>query len=217
MIDLQQTSAPTTWRDADGAAVGFTEARAAWVEAAHELLVETAGRFNNFVVNTDLAEQIQERSGIRTRVKWQHWLSVVLDRVTERCHRDNEPPLSALCVRKNQTIGTGYRYILEVAGLPIPDDLEMHAAAARWQCYQHYATDLPADGGLPTLPPKVAAVRNRTSEQLAATEAAAEPAPRQTATSRARVTTPKPEVVRKPVCVECYMELPASKVCYYCG
>lgn len=152
MIDVQQGSVPTTWRAADGSAVTFTEARLEWTRAAHEVLADTATRFNNFIVNTELAELVQEESGIRTAVKWQHWLPVVLDKVAEHCHQNNEPPLSALCVRKNQTVGTGYRYILELAGLPIPDDLEMHAAAARWQCYQHFATDLPADGGLPTLP-----------------------------------------------------------------
>ncbi|MEV0076505.1 hypothetical protein AB0H58_08855 [Nocardia neocaledoniensis] len=217
MIDVQQGSIPTTWRAADGSAVTFTEARSAWTRAAHEVLAETATRFNNFIVNTELAELVQEESGIRTQVKWQHWLPVVLDRVAEHCHKNNEPPLSALCVRKNQTVGTGYRYILELAGLPIPDDLEMHAAAARWQCYQHYATDLPADGGLPTLTPKVAALRQQTTQALATAEAAeAATKPKRTSASSPRVTVPKPEPVRKPVCLNCHVELPANKICYYC-
>ncbi|GGN73289.1 hypothetical protein [Nocardia rhizosphaerihabitans] len=217
MIDVQQSSIPTTWRAADGSAVTFTEARSAWTRAAHEVLADTATRFNNFIVNTELAELVQEESGIRTQVKWQHWLPVVLDKVAEHCHKNNEPPLSALCVRKNQTVGTGYRYILELAGLPIPDDLEMHAAAARWQCYQHYATDLPADGGLPTLPPKVAALRQQTSQDLATAEAAeAATKPKRTAASTRSVTVPKPEPVRKPVCLNCHVELPANKICYYC-
>ncbi|MFC4125990.1 hypothetical protein [Nocardia rhizosphaerae] len=215
MIDVQQSSIPTTWRAADGSAVTFTEARSAWTRAAHDVLAETATRFNNFIVNTELAELVQEESGIRTQVKWQHWLPVVLDRVTEHCHKNNEPPLSALCVRRNQTVSTGYRYILELAGLPIPDDLEMHAAAARWQCYQHYATDLPADGGLPTLTPKVAAVRHQTTQTLAAAEAAEATKPKRT-TTRQPTAAPKPEPVRKPVCLTCHVELPANKICYYC-
>ncbi|MFD3426535.1 hypothetical protein ACFWVM_24155 [Nocardia fluminea] len=216
MIDVQQGSVPTTWRAADGSAVTFTEARSAWTRAAHEVLADTATRFNNFIVNTELAELVQEESGIRTAVKWQHWLPVVLDKVAEHCHQNNEPPLSALCVRKNQTVGTGYRYILELAGLPIPDDLEMHAAAARWQCYQHYATDLPADGGLPTLPPKVAAIRQSTSADLATAEAAEAAVKRPAATRRTPAAVPKPEPVRKPVCLNCHVELPANKICYYC-
>ncbi|GGK50491.1 hypothetical protein [Nocardia camponoti] len=215
MIDVQQSSIPTTWRAADGSAVTFTEARSAWVTAAHDVLAETASQFNNFIVNTELAELVQEESGIRTQVKWQHWLPVVLDKVTEYCHANNEPPLSALCVRKNQTVGTSYRYILEVAGLPIPNDLEMHAAAARWQCYQHFATDLPADGGLPTLPPKVAAIRQSTSANMAANEEADATVKRATS-RRGSVATPKPEPVRKPVCLNCHVELPANKICYYC-
>jgi hypothetical protein len=216
VIDVQQGSVPTTWRAADGSAVTFSEARSEWTRAAHEVLADTAAHFNNFIVNTELSELVQEESGIRTQVKWQHWLPVVLDKVAERCHKNNEPPLSALCVRKNQTVGTGYRYILELAGLPIPNDLEMHAAAARWQCYQHYATDLPADGGLPTLPPKVAAIRHNTSEDLATAEAAQVAAPKRASRRSTSVIVPKPEPVRKPVCLNCRVELPANKICYYC-
>ncbi|WP_459963364.1 hypothetical protein [Nocardia sp. IFM 10818] len=193
-------SAPTTagaWRAADGTAVPFREATVAWALAAHAELAETATGYGHFVTVNELAERVQESSGVHTQAPTRTWMDAILRKVARRCHSAGEPPLTALCVRQNHTIGDAYKYVLELAGLPIPDDLELHAAYARWQCYQHYGAAVPADGGIPPLTPKVAAKRR--------------------GTMNAATPEPKPEPERAPVCADCFTQLPANGICFYCA
>ncbi|MBF6327602.1 hypothetical protein IU452_03615 [Nocardia transvalensis] len=162
--------------------------------AAHEVLAETARGYGHFVTLNELAEQVQERSGVRTDAPTRTWVDAVLRKVARRCHSAGEPPLTALCVRQNHTVTDSYKYVLELAALPVPDDIELHAAYARWQCYAAYGTDVPA--GVPPLTPKVAARRGQTP---------------------ARRPEPTPEPVRTRVCDECFIQLPASGVCGFCN
>ncbi|MEV0294740.1 hypothetical protein [Nocardia sp. NPDC050710] len=172
----------------------------AWALAAHAELAETATGYGHFITVNELAERVQETSGVHTEAPTRTWMDAILRKVARRCHSAGEPPLTALCVRQNQTVGDTYRYVLELAGLPIPDDLELHAAYARWQCYQHFGAGMPADGGIPPLTPKVAA-RRRVST---ATTAAAQPEP-------------EPQATRARMCGQCFIQLPASGICHYCG
>lgn len=167
----------------------------AWALAAHAELAETATGYGHFITVNELAERVQEVSGVHTKAPTRTWMDAILRKVARRCHSAGEPPLTALCVRQNQTVGDAYKYVLELAGLPIPDDLELHAAYARWQCYQHYGAAMPADIGIPPLTPRVASRR-----------AAAAPA-------QAEV---KPQPERAAVCAQCFIQLPASGVCQYC-
>ncbi|MBF6179554.1 hypothetical protein [Nocardia otitidiscaviarum] len=174
--------------------MSFRDASVAWALAAHEVLVETASEYGHFVTVNELAERVQEMSGVHTSAPTRTWMDAILRKVTRRCHAAGEPPLAALCVRQNHKVGDHYKYILEVAGLPIPTDLELHAAYARWQCYAAHG-EVPADGGIPPLTPKVAASRN----------------------ASVRKAEPKPaEEARVAVCDSCFTQLPASGVCFYC-
>ncbi|CDZ92564.1 hypothetical protein QLG13_10325 [Rhodococcus aetherivorans] len=160
---------PGTWRISDGSRVAFADARAAWAVAAQGILERTARRYNGFITYMDLAEQVQEEAGIRTRIQMRNWIGKVLGVVVDECARRGEPPLTALCVKQDHTVGDGYRYVLETASEPIPDDLDHHAAWARLECYRAYADNLPADGGEPTLTPKVAATRSAAARRDAST------------------------------------------------
>ncbi|WP_231951439.1 hypothetical protein [Nocardia terpenica] len=137
--------------------MSFRDATVAWALAAHEVLLETAQDYGHFVTMNELAARVQEMSGVRTDAPTRTWVDAVLRKVARRCRSADEPPLTALCVRQNHTVTDSYKYVLELAALPIPDDLELHAAYARWQCYHTYGTDVPA--GIPPLTPKVAARR----------------------------------------------------------
>ncbi|MFI6870262.1 hypothetical protein [Nocardia sp. NPDC050406] len=173
--------------------MSFRDAAIAWSLAAHEVLVETASTYGHFITVTELAERVQDMSGVHTNAPTRTWMDAILRKVARRCHGAGEPPLTALCVNRNHKVGDIYKYVLELAALPIPDDLELHAGYARWQCYATYAADVPAEPGVPPLTPKVAAARG----VAAAAEA-------------------KPEQTRVALCSECFTQLPANGVCYYC-
>ena len=193
-VEPAPATTPGTWRVSDGSAVSFRDAIAEWGRVAHDVLVETATRYNDFVTYKELAENVQEVSGIRTKSQMRNWIGRVLGVVVEECARRGEPPLTALCVTQNQTVGDGYRFVLETAGEPIPDDLDHHAAEARLRCYRAFSTDLPSDGGTPTLPPQVTA-----SREVAARKAAAA----------------RPEKIE--LCPEHHTALPRSGHCDYCA
>lgn len=214
-------------RAADGAAVPFRDATVAWALAAHAELAETATGYGHFITVNELAERVQQTSGVVTDAPTRTWLDAILRKVARRCHNAGEPPLTALCVRQNQTVGDAYRYVLELAALPIPDDLELHAAYARWQCYQHFGAGMPADIGIPPLTPKVAARRR------VPTTAAPDTARRTATVTRTAVDAPEtaiPELglagipeaetesqTRNRMCDQCFIQLPASGTCQYCG
>jgi hypothetical protein len=192
-----RTAATTSgaWRTIDGETVSFRDASVAWALAAHEVLIETASNYGHFVTIEELAQRVQEMSGVRTSAPTRTWMDAMLRKVARRCHGAGEPPLTALCVRANHAVTDSYKYVLELAALPVPDDLEVHAAYARWQCYATHGTDVPA--GIPPLTPKVAARR---------------------AGNTAKVRTEAPVVAqsRMQLCEECFIQLPASGVCGFC-
>ncbi|WP_280442172.1 hypothetical protein [Nocardia brasiliensis] len=194
-----RNSVPTTagaWRAGDGTAVSLREATVAWALAAHAELSEIATGYGHFITVNELAERVQEASGVHTAAPTRTWMDAILRKIARRCHKAGEPPLTALCVRRNHTVGDTYKYVLELAGLPIPNDLETHAAYARWQCYEFHGAAMPAEMGVPPLTPKVAGRRS---------------------VSTAVQTEVKPQPTRPAVCAQCFIQLPASGACEYCG
>jgi hypothetical protein len=157
--------------------------------AAREVLIRTAKTYHGYVTYGQLAEEVQEIAGIRTRSQMRNWIGGVLGVVADECHRRGDPPLTALCVHQDETVGVGYAYVLELAGEAVPDDLDGHAAIARLMCYQRFGADLPEGGGRPALTAKVAAARSRA----------------------ARNTEPVPVL-----CPRCRIQLPRSGHCDNC-
>ncbi|WP_216900638.1 hypothetical protein, partial [Nocardia alni] len=131
----------------------FNDAAVAWALAAHEVLAETATGYGQFMTVDELAERVQDISDVHTDAPTGTWMDAILRKVARRCHSAGEPPLTTLCVRADHTVGDTYKYVLELAALPTPEDVELHAAYARWQCYQIYGAEIPADS-LPPLTPK---------------------------------------------------------------
>lgn len=160
-MELSKVNGPGTWRVSDNAAVDFSTAKQAWSSAAREVLVRMAREYHSYITYGELAEEVQDRSGIRTRSQMRNWIGSVLGKVAEGCRSRDEPPLTSLCVHQDGTVGVGYAFVLELAREKIPDDLESHAAQARLNCYRFFGADLPADGGRPALTAKVAAARNK--------------------------------------------------------
>jgi hypothetical protein len=181
------------FREASGEPVEIQDARLAWVPIARESLVRTAGEYNAYITYSDLAEEVQRKSGIRTKQLTHHWIGKVLGIVSKECYRSNDPLLSSLCVQQNGSVGAGFGVALdETYGGPRPEDLDLAAAEERLKCYGHFGAQLPADGGQPALTPMLVALRHKK----------ATPARTRTAT----------EEVRE-ICPLCHVRLPSSGVC----
>lgn len=188
------TSGPGTYRESDGSAFPMAEAKRIWAPLAREILEQVAGTYHAITTYGELAEELQARSGIRTRQRLDYWIGGVLGDVARGCRARGEPLLSALCVSGSDgTVGPGYASVIELreaeAGAP---DIEMHAAAERLRCYEHFGADLPEGGGLPKLSPQVAKRREYEAQQAR-------------------------KQMRRAVCPGCHVQLPLTGQCDNCG
>lgn len=150
-----------TFRVSDGAKVEFSDALEAWVPIAYDALVETARRYNGWTTYLELTERVQHVSGIRTRMLIGNWSGKLLERVAQLAANSGEVPLTSLCVHQDGTIGQGYLRAPKSIEVDRESDVDKLAAEHRLLCYQKYAVDLPPDGGVAALTPKVAEARAR--------------------------------------------------------
>jgi len=142
--------------DADGRQVSQREAMANWAPVARDLLLTTARRYHAVVTYKELAALVQEASGITTTQRLDYWIGGLLENVALTSQRLGEPPVTALCVHQDGTIGPGYARAPKSTKDTDPDtDVDDLAAYHRLLCYRAYATDLPTDGGIAALTPQV--------------------------------------------------------------
>lgn len=181
---------PGIYRVSDESVVALSDARAEWGAAAYTILVDTARTYRAVITYKEMAEEVQERTGIRTRMLLTNWIGGVLEVAAVSASSKGEPPLTSLCVKQDGTVGPGYakapKAIDDVPG----EDIQTYAAAHRLLCYQKYARDLPADGGRPALTVQEQARRDQAERAEKAVE---------------------------PVCPSCFVRLPATGVCDYCA
>ncbi|MGQ0844516.1 MAG: hypothetical protein ACT4QF_10310 [Sporichthyaceae bacterium] len=200
---------PATFRVSDGTHVWFADAMTAWVPLAYDELLNVAGTYRATITQEDLAEAVQETSGIRTGVPFTTWIAKMLEAVAIVAKAQGEPPLTALCVRPDGTVPADYKKAETTAGDSPGTDLQGYASRHRLLCYQKYAQDLPADGGTPA-PTKAP----RAPRATAAKEPKAPAAPR-----AKKVAAPKPLPVGEPVgalCPKHYTLLPVNGRCDEC-
>jgi hypothetical protein len=155
-----------TWRDDDGSSVDRDEALRVWAETARRCLIELARQYHATITYSDLADLLQERSGIRTDQLFRGWINRVLYVTSELKESPDEPELTALVVyASGGGVGDGFGNVLDDEGQS--ESLDDRAARERLRCYQHWeAPDLPDDGGVPAPSPAVAARRARQAERL---------------------------------------------------
>lgn len=170
------------------------EAREAWGAEAYSILIDVAQTYHAVITYKELAEEIQSRTGIRTKTLLHNWIGPVLGRVVREAHHRGDPPLTALVVHTDDgKVGSGYREVLAVSGEPpVEDELERehHAAEARLACYRRFGATLPPGGGVPALAPRLQASVERRRER-------ADKPPR--------------------VCDRCFVQLPSTGICDSCG
>ncbi|MDV3220393.1 hypothetical protein [Intrasporangium sp.] len=181
-----------------------------WVKHAYDVLVETAGRYDAVITYSDLAEEVQRRSGLHTTAQLRNWVGDLLKMIAQANHLRGEPPLTSLVVHKQDGhVGAGYDEVLRLAGrAPIPDEdeRENHAAAARLECYRRWSDDVPADAQ-PTLVTRARPTRTSTATRTSSGRAPAPGHP----PSRSR------EERRGSICPTCFMEMPVAGPCPNCA
>lgn len=187
-----------------------------WVKHAYDVLVETAGRYNAVITYSDLAEEVQLRSGLHTTAQLRNWVGDLLKMIAQANHLRGEPPLTSLVVHKQDGhVGAGYDEVLRLAGrAPIPDEAEREndAAAARLECYRRWSDDVPADAQ-PTLVARARPAHTSTatgSSTARRSSAGRTPTPGHPP-SRSR------EERRGSVCPTCFMEMPVAGPCPNCA
>jgi hypothetical protein len=172
--------------------VGSDAARNAWATAAREILLVAAKRYHSVVTYKELAREVQQQTRIRTNQLMHYWIGDVLGRVSAECSRRGEPLLSALCVNAEGSVGPGYALAVVAATGVEPGDLDDHAAHERLACHRYFAApDLPPDGGVPALTPKLRATRERAR----------------------RAKSPEPKIE---ICPRCHTQLSSTGICGFC-
>jgi len=190
---VMDVETPGTYRASDGSGVEFSTALTAWTAAALPVLERVARTYHATITYKELGDQVQEATGIHTRVLLMNWIGQVLGGASRESHRRGQPMLSALCVHSDGTVGVGYgQAIMDNYGGQLPSDLDMHAAEERLRCYQYFGADLPPGGGKSALTRQVAARRAWLVQQ-------------------ARADTPD-----QPCCPTCNLTLPISGICDNC-
>lgn len=183
------------WRESNGAAVSASDALEAWAHVAYPHLVSVAGAYHRVITYGELGEKVQQASGIRTSALLHNWIGPVLGKVVREAHRRGDPALTSLVVHSDDgRVGEGYKEVLAVAGEPPIDDIvkrEEHAAEARLLCYRRFAVDLPADGGVPALAPKLQATVARQLAKISSRPV--------------------------PMCPTCNVQLPSTGTCDSCA
>lgn len=172
------------------------EAEEVWAEEAQRILVRVAGTYQALIGHGELAAEVQETTGIRTRVQPRTWITRVLAQVAAGNHDRSEPAVTALVVHKTDgMVGPSYDEVLRLSGTPIiedPVEREKHAAGARLECYKWAGAKIPDDGGRPALSPRLDALQTRQRKQRKQNEV-------------------------PNICPTCFMAIPPTGVCDNCG
>lgn len=192
-------------RDADGFTIGRAATEAAWIPVARAALTGVAQTAHGTIAQSELAEEVQSRTGIRAHGQLAKWIGPFLAHTALACRDAGEPPLVALVVAAdNGRVGPSYDAVLDVLGVETPSgsaERERLAAGHRIDCYGWAGAPEPAGGWLRRVP----ATRSATAPTRV------RPASRASATPHAR-----PEPAPPAVCPTCFMQLPATGRCDFC-
>src|SRR5215207_8970540 len=190
---------PGTWHDSDPTRrVACHVALDGWLQATEAILEGVAATYGDSITYEELAQQLFERTGYRTRMMLGHWIGQVLGPVQAATLTEGKPPLSALVVRAGTGgVGEGYINHEHPEGFGSFAERQHAAAADRLTCYRRYSDHVPGDAA-----PQMTSlfIAKQTSLYPAEQTPRRKPAP----------SPPKTCPAHNPV-------LPASGRCDYCG
>lgn len=190
---------PGTWHDSDPTRkVAWPVAVDAWVRATEEILEAVAATYGASITYEELAQQLFERTGYRTRMMLGHWIGQVLGPVQAATLTEGKPPLSALVVRAGTGgVGDGYINHEHPEGFASFVERQHAAAADRLTCYRTYCDHVPEEAAPQMTPLYIA---KQTWLHI----------PKQTPRQKPAASAPR-------TCSVHHMVLPASGRCDYCG
>lgn len=169
----------------------------AWAQAAHEVLLETAGQ-QTTIEYAKLARQVQQRSGISTKQPTGKWIGPLLGMIARKCAAENLPLLTALAVRRDGNVGPAYEEILRFARIPaVMDDLEEHALEQRRACYRQWRGVQPSVSAATTTGPTTVVGK-------------------QPAVKSSGGRSPKREPLQGNTCPSCFMQMSLTGICDNC-
>ena len=174
---------------ATGARLSRDQAVAAFAPHAVEELLAVAGTYTATVAYSQLATRLSDRAGIDVRGLLNQWIGYVLGEVADQSATQGWPLLSALAVDRFGRVGGGYAVAVARREGSAPDDVDLHAATERLECYRTFgAATLPLNGGQAQLEPRVAKARLRAHRKVTHSEPA-------------------------PLCSLCHERLPRTGIC----
>src|SRR3954453_3021320 len=138
---------PGTWHDSAPTKKGDWQVGVdAWVEAAEAILEGVAATYGGSITYDQLAQQLFDRTGYRTRMMLGHWIGQVLGPIQAATLTEGKPPLSALVVRAGTGgVGDGYINHEHPEGFGSFPERQHAAAADRLTCYRRYCDHVPSD------------------------------------------------------------------------
>ncbi|HLM04340.1 MAG TPA: hypothetical protein VK402_04010 [Blastococcus sp.] len=136
---------PGTWHDSDPTTkVAWPVAVAAWVQATEAILERVAATYGGSITYEQLAEQLFDETGYRTRMLLGQWIGQVLGPVQAATLTDGKPPLSSLVVRAaTGGVGDGYVNHEHPEGFASFAERQHAAAVDRLTCYRTYGDPRP--------------------------------------------------------------------------
>lgn len=189
---------PGIFRQDDGTPIPFPDAKYEWAHAGYDMLVGIARTPDGLVTYAEIADTVQEATGIRTRQPMHDWIHTPLTLVAEMCVRNGEPQLTGLVVAEDTLeVGDSFAASYAIAGQPLPKNLQRAAAATRIACYDHFSRREAVGWDKAKLTWRIGVARSPVQRS------APEPKPR----------TERPQTK---VCTQCHLELLPNGRCGYC-
>ncbi len=138
---------PGTWHDSDPATkAAWPVAVAAWVQATPTILERVAATYGGSITYEQLAHQLFDETGYRTRMLLGQWIGQVLGPVQAATLTGGKPPLSSLVVRAaTGGVGDGYVNHEHPDGFASFTERQHAAAVDRLECYRRYCDRVPGD------------------------------------------------------------------------
>ena len=129
------TADVANYYDQEGEILSKEEAEQRWIPTGRAILVEIASSSEQMISYSLFSARLQRESGVRTTKPLPQWIGSVLDGIGRECSKRNQPLLSALCVRKDGTIGPGFaRQFEEIYGRGTASDLATAARTEQSKC-----------------------------------------------------------------------------------
>jgi hypothetical protein len=173
-----------------------SDAKYEWAHVGYDVLVDVARKPDSHVTYEEIADTLQDATGMRAPGPMPQWIDTTLALVAEMCVRNGEPQLTALVVDADSLeVSDEFAKSYSIAGQLLPKNLQRAAAELRAVCHDHFSRREAVGWDRTKLTGRTGTPR----------------------TAQVRVLSkPKPEPAAPTVCAQCRLVLLPSGQCGYC-